>query len=179
MSIKLPKKVLQNTSESAKQENEELLIIEDNDEHIAQQQSEKFQTAPMGAPLNDDTRAQRPKRVPVSQQYQRRLPQIERAGFRRRYVNIDGDRVEVAKQAGYTIVHEQAHSGRSKDPSIMGSEQRLSVGRGTTAVLMEIPEEWYNEDQLAKVQKNKEHIEGLMTPKEGQYAKAGHHIKKG
>lgn len=122
----------------------------------------------VGTPLNDDTRAQRPKRVPMGSQ--KRLSAPERPGFVRRYFNDVDDRIERAKLAGYTPVEEEiVYSERSKDPTVLGKQRRVSVGKGTYAVLMEIPEEWYCEDQLAKVKNNNEKVRSLRTPKKDQY----------
>jgi hypothetical protein len=52
----------------------------------------------------------------------------------------------------------------------MGDVVRKSVGGGRHAVLMEIPKEWYDEDQAEK-QKEVDAREGSMEPntREGQF----------
>jgi hypothetical protein len=86
------------------------------------------------------------KRVPLRTRNILTAP--KRPGFVRRIVNDKGDRVQRFKDAGYSIVEEETQVG---DPKIgratqLGGDVRLHVGGGMRAVLMEIPEEFYNED---------------------------------
>lgn len=100
-----------------------------------------------------DTKAtNRPKRIPIGSRSVLRFPQ--RPGFVRRIVNDDpnGTRVQAFLDAGYSIVEGDISGGPPKagDPSKMGAQVRKQVGGGLQAVLMEIREDWYNEDQKAK-----------------------------
>jgi hypothetical protein len=129
-------------------------------------------SAPIGAPLNDDSRANRPKRVPMGSQ--RRLAVPERPGFVRRWFNDVDDRIERAKRAGYAIVTDPylpIGDQRSKDAAPMSDTRRVSVGRGTHAYLMEIPKDWYEADQRAKLKRNEEKISAMkrINKEEGQY----------
>lgn len=89
------------------------------------------------------------KRVPLKSRNVLTAP--TRPGFVRRFVNDKGDRIQRFKDAGYSIVNDEIQVG---DPKIgrssqLGSDVRPSVGGGMQAVLMEIPEEFYNEDYKA------------------------------
>jgi hypothetical protein len=70
----------------------------------------------------------------------------------RRWVNDQEDRINMFKEAGYTPVVGNADTSTpdARDPNKIGSIVRKHVGGGTYAVLMEIPEEFYKEDQEAK-----------------------------
>jgi hypothetical protein len=66
----------------------------------------------------------------------------------------DPDRVADLQEIGYEIVPQKA-TGRVGDkqvdtPSAVGSAGEISVGRGTKAVVMRIPKEYFQEDQAAK-----------------------------
>jgi hypothetical protein len=96
----------------------------------------------------------RPKRVPLGTRNVLQYP--EREGFKRRVVNDVEDRVMRFKQAGYEIVQNSDLPGgdpRAGDASQMGMPVAKNVGNGVKGVLMEIPEDWYLEDQKAKQDK--------------------------
>lgn len=94
-------------------------------------------------------RANRPKRTPLG--LRNVLNAEKREGFVRRYFNDVDDRIERAKAAGYTpVLVESDASDPNMGPSQMGTVSAKSVGGGVRAVLMEIPEEFYQEDQAAK-----------------------------
>lgn len=129
-------------------------------------------TAPIGAPLNDDSRANRPTRIPIGTQKRLSVPQ--RPGYVRRWVNDIDERIEMFKQAGYEIVADEAMpigDQASKDSQPLGATRRKSVGRGRYAYLMEIPEDLYREDQLNKIKRNQEKIASItqIDPKKDQY----------
>jgi len=95
------------------------------------------------------------KRVPLHAQ--KPLMVQERPGYRRYIMNdVPGAR-ERFEKAGYTAVTVKSDSLCDKDitkGSHMGSELKLTVNRGLnapsqTATVMEIPLEWYEEDQNA------------------------------
>lgn len=76
------------------------------------------------------------------------------AGFQYRIVNDVKDRVEDFKDAGYEVVNDtnvKVGDKRVDRASEEGTVRRISVGDGATAVLMRIPEDWYHEDQEAKM----------------------------
>jgi hypothetical protein len=103
-------------------------------------------------PTEGQSRAERPKRVPLHRQ--NILSASTRPGYVRRMVNDTDDRIERFKKAGWTPVEgEQIGDPHAADPSSIGSMSTKSVGAGMKAVLMEIPEEHYNEDQNDKQQK--------------------------
>ena len=92
----------------------------------------------------------RPIRVPLGTRNVLTAPL--RKGYVRRFVNDEKDRVQQFEAAGYTIVRDDIEVGDKKagKESQMGSVVNPSVGAGATAVLMEIKEDWYKEDQKSK-----------------------------
>jgi len=96
------------------------------------------------------TRPQRPVRIPLGTKNVLTAP--PKKGYKRRFVNEDGDRIKQFEAAGYTIVRDNIEVGDPKagKGSKVGSAVNPSVGAGAKAVLMEIKEEWYTEDQKAK-----------------------------
>jgi hypothetical protein len=98
----------------------------------------------------------RPKRIPLGTRNVLKYP--KRPGYVRRVVNDVEDRIQRFKDAGYEIVQKKdlpSGDSRAGDASQMGMPVSKSVGNGVKAVLMEIPEEWYEEDQKAKQDKIK------------------------
>jgi hypothetical protein len=70
-----------------------------------------------------------------------------------RIVNDTGDRVEQFKAGGYETVSAsevQIGDRRVNAATPEGSIAQCSVGGGVKGVVMRIPKEWYEEDQLAK-----------------------------
>lgn len=127
--------------------------------------------APMGAPLNHP-RAVRPHRVPIGSRSRLGVP--EKKGYVRRWVVDRGDRIQQFREAGWEIVQDpylRAGQEPSKSSSLLTSTARKDLGHGDYGYLMEIPEKWYREDQLAKVERNKAHLQRIQQPKrdEGQY----------
>jgi len=113
---------------------------------------------------------ERKKRIPIGTGNV--LTAEQRPGFVRRFVNDHDGRVERFIEAGYTPVLDANADTSSKNtskPSLMGDVVRKAVGGGRHAVLMEIPKEWYDEDQAEK-QKEVDAREGSMEPntREGQ-----------
>jgi len=95
----------------------------------------------------------RPVRVPLGTRNVLTAP--KRAGYMRRFVNDEPGRIKQYEEAGYVIVKEDIPVG---DPKIgkelqPGSPVNVPVGAGTNAVLMEIKEDWHNEDQKTKQDK--------------------------
>ena len=96
----------------------------------------------------------------VSQQARKRVPLRTRniltapkkPGFVRRFVNDKGDRIQAFKDAGWSVVDTVDQVGDEKvgRATSMGSSANPSVGGGQRAVLMELPEKYYEEDMAAK-----------------------------
>lgn len=89
------------------------------------------------------------KRIPLGTRNILTAP--KKAGFVRRFVNDKGDRLQSFKDAGWKAVDGDVQVG---DPKVgratsIGSGVNPHVGGGERAVLMEIPEEIYNEDYAA------------------------------
>ncbi len=79
-------------------------------------------------------------------------------GYHYRIVNDKDDRVYDFIDAGYEVVGSEVVVGdnRVDRPSEPGSVKQISVGGGDKAILMRIPEEFYQEDQAAKQVKLKQ-----------------------
>jgi hypothetical protein len=93
----------------------------------------------------------RPKRIPLGTRNVLKYP--KREGYVRRVVNDVEDRVHMFQQAGYEIVQKKdlpSGDPRAGDASQMGMPVSKNVGNGVKGVLMEIPEEYYLEDQVRK-----------------------------
>ena len=108
------------------------------------------------------------KRIPVGTQS--KLTADNRPGFKRRFVNDEDGRVDMFLRAGYEIVNDVDTIGQPRvgDASNTGSRPYKSVGGGMNAVLMEIPEEFYNEDQAAKERRIADKSEGLLAGENGE-----------
>ncbi len=90
-----------------------------------------------------ETMRRRPARQPFGS-FEQRLAAPPRPGFHRHWFNDDPGRIVRAEAAGYTHVKNESGQPTSK---VVG------VARGggpLTAYLMEMPEEWYAEDQAAQ-----------------------------
>lgn len=89
-------------------------------------------------------------RIPVSTRKVLKYP--EKKGYRRRMVNDTDTRIQTFIEGGWTPVEgdEKGSDPRAGETSIPGNVVKKSVGQGVTGVLMEIPEELYEEDQAAK-----------------------------
>lgn len=104
-----------------------------------------------------------PKRVERKPIHSRSLLEVhERPGFHRRWVLDVAGRIQMFKEAGYTFVknEEDTNTDQVQDPSTMDSSCIRRVGNkalpeheGRYAYLMEIPLEWWEEDQEAKAAK--------------------------
>ena len=113
----------------------------------------------------------RPVRKPVSQV--RVLSAPTRKGYVRRFVNDVPDRIRIFTEGGWTPVIEEgistADSARLAE-SPMGSIYKRHVGNNVSAILMEIKEEFYKEDQAAKMEKLKTDEKSILTNRtDGQY----------
>lgn len=101
---------------------------------------------PAAQPQPEST-APRPERIPFGAARQK-LAATDRPGYHRRWFNDDGRRVDAAKAAGYTFVNDPRTGEPTK--SVVGVAKS---GGGQAAYLMEIPIEFFNEDQSAKDEK--------------------------
>jgi len=115
--------------------------------------------------LNRPTRNK--KRTPIGTRNV--LKSENREGYVRRFVNNVDGRVDMFLDAGYSIVNDDTKTADDNVGSAtkLGSNASRNVGGGTNAVLMEIPEEFYNEDQLAKEQKIKRSEESILADQSG------------
>jgi len=97
----------------------------------------------------------RPDRVPFGTRNVLIYP--KREGYHRHVFNDEDGRVAQAEAAGYVVVREDLEPGDPKAgaPKQIGSAVNPSVGGGQKGVLMEIKEEYYKEDQKAKIDKLK------------------------
>lgn len=99
------------------------------------------------------TASGRTKRIPLSGK-QPLAVRGKESGFHYRIVNDIDDRVLAFTEAGYEVVRgTDATVGdkRVDAPTAEGSVKQISVGGGDKAILMRIPQEWYDEDQDAKL----------------------------
>ena len=97
--------------------------------------------------VNVPERTGRPKRIPLGTRNVLTAP--KRKGYVRRWVNDTPDRIDAFIAAGYEVVRDNIPTGDPKagEDSPVGTAVSKSVGLGTKAVLMEIPQDWYDEDQ--------------------------------
>lgn len=101
----------------------------------------------------------RPTRTPVSGARNILTVAGKDPNYVYRWVNDSeaGMRIEMFKQGGWELVNKDSEikvGDKVIDQgSVVGSVTTRYVGQGTTAVLMRIPKEWYDEDQLAKQEK--------------------------
>ena len=96
------------------------------------------------------TAGQARKRIPLGTR--NILTASKRPGYARRFVNDKGDRIQAFKDAGWTAVEtdEQVGDDKAGRATSVGSSANPSVGGGQRAVLMEIPEEFHDEDNKSK-----------------------------
>lgn len=118
--------------------------------------------------LNPEDRSGRPVRIPIGTSDRLAFP--ARRGYVRRVVNDidDGERIKRFQAAGYTIVDGNVTGGdtRAGADSQLGARVVRSVGGGIKGVLMEIPEEFYNEDQANKLNMVQETEESIRRKAE-------------
>ena len=99
-------------------------------------------------------RITRPTRVPLHEQRDKLTVRNRNPDLEYRWVNDVDDRILKFKQAGW----EPAPKTDVGDPAVETGDNNTSsinekhVGGRTKAVLMQIPKEWYNEDQAAKME---------------------------
>ena len=107
------------------------------------------------------TKKQRVERTPIHAQTV--LLHAEREGFKQRWVSDYPGRIEKFLLAGYAFVRKEGaklSTEQIQDPSMMDDScirrvvnKSLAEGSGRHGYLMEIPLEWWNDDQDAKMKK--------------------------
>ena len=85
----------------------------------------------------------RPSRRPFGSQTQK-LAYEKREGFFRRWFNDTPGRIDAAREAGYKIVKDKAGKEVARPVGVYDN------GVAMMAYLMEIPQEWYDEDMAAQ-----------------------------
>ena len=114
----------------------------------------------------------RPVRQPVSQRKALFAP--KRPGYVRRWVNDTEGRINLFTEGGWLPVEtkegiETANKSKLVEAP-MGSIMTRHVGNGMKAVLMEIKEEFYQEDQAAKAEQIDATEKDILSRRsEGQY----------
>ena len=95
------------------------------------------------------------------------------AGFEYRVVNDTDNRIAELQERGYEIVTHNASVGdkRVGTPKKEGTPVEIAVGGGKKAYLMRIKDEWYKEDQAAKLEDIAETEKSLQATSDGDYGK--------
>lgn len=129
----------------------------------------------------ENAKPRRPKRTKIGTRSVLTAP--KRDGYERRFVNIDKekggwDRIEGFKGAGWSIVEGDVEIGdkRIAAASQMGKAVIRNVGGGVKGILMEIKQDWLEEDQAERQAEIDEQESGMLlninNPGEGQYGQA-------
>lgn len=107
--------------------------------------------------------APRRTRTPIHDSFRSRLSvQGKDPNYEYRIVNDTPGRIERFQEGGWEVVTEDNISigeRRLGAATELGSAKTVSVGQGTTGVLMKIKREWWDEDQAAKQAKVKQTTE--------------------
>lgn len=124
--------------------------------------------------ITPDELAKRPARVPLNVRNVLTAP--NRPGFKRRFVNDVGDRIEMFLNGGWSIVTDedlQIGDSRAGKATRLGTPHTKNVGQGVTAVLMEIPQDEYDRRQAVKQAEitYQENALRLQAEGEGAYGK--------
>lgn len=119
----------------------------------------------------EDQESPRSKRVPLGVP-RMKMNAPQRPGYVRRWVNDDVGRLDAAQQGGYEFVTgESTSEGGATDgmgtkiSRVVGSRDN---GQPITAYLMEIKQEWYDEDQQAKNRKIDENEAAIKVGSDSQ-----------
>lgn len=111
-------------------------------------------TLSLGRPQQGQSRAEgRPKRrIPVSGYRDILTVEGKEYGYVYRWVNDVDNRIARFQEGGYELVEHEVEVGQRTvdNPGKYGSVVSKDVGKGRTAYLMRILEEFYAEDQAAK-----------------------------
>ncbi len=128
------------------------------------------QTAKPSGKVAKATNAKRQtrKRIPLGTRNILTAP--KKPGFVRRFVNDKGDRIQSFKDAGWSASEmvESVGDDRAGRATSIGSSATPAVGGGQRAVLMEIPEEYYDADNKAKQAKIAQVEKEISRNKPGQ-----------
>lgn len=112
----------------------------------------------------------RAKRTPLNEGYRNKLKVYGgEPGYSYRFVNDLDNRVEMFKENGWEVVTDASvkiGDKRVATPTAEGTPKSVYVGNETTAYLMRIKQEWYDEDQEAKKQEVDE-IERSLKSQDG------------
>lgn len=105
------------------------------------------------------------KRIPVSGNKDIMTVKGKDDGFVYRWVNQDDSgRIQMFEDGGYMKVDGgdiEVGQADVSQASTLGKTVTKNVGQGTTAVLMKIKQEWYDEDQAAKASEVDSKVESL------------------
>ncbi len=134
--------------------------IENNSEVKETVAPEVKETSQKGKPAQNPTKSKyrtdkvdtKTERTPIGTKDVLKSPQRE--GYVRRFVNDDEGRIQKFETGGWRVVFERNISGVDKRVGVasqLSTPVVVSVGGGTKAVLMEIPEELYKADQIEKL----------------------------
>ena len=110
-------------------------------------------------------KAERKKRVPLGVPRQK-LAVEGRPGYKRRWINDEGGRLDAALEGSYKLVAKDGVEFKDKDAfnrneSVNNAVSKTVNSDGTKAYLMEIPITLYNQDQ-AKKQESIDKTEGAI-----------------
>jgi hypothetical protein len=94
-------------------------------------------------------------------------------GFEYRIANDSDNRIIDLQERGYEVVTHVASVGdkRVGTPKKEGTPHQISVGQNKKGYLMRIKKEWYDEDQLAKLEEPAELESGLKGNSNSDYGK--------
>lgn len=113
----------------------------------------------------------RPRRTPLEARNRLSIKNKE-PGFTYRIVNDVDDRVELLKERGYDVCTTEQIGAignkRVDNTASVGSVAHFSVGQGTKAVVMRIPDDWHKEDQDIKQQE----VDAMEATMKGDARKA-------
>lgn len=132
---------------------------------------------PRAARANDRDGVGRAERIPLGG-HRAKLAALTRDGFHRRWINDHGTRIADAERGGYQFVEDETEINETG----RGSRRFVTVGTNEDgsplkAYLMEIRQEFFDQDQKAKQSKNDEidaaitrgQVEGAQPQDQGKY----------
>lgn len=105
---------------------------------------------PAAQGAGDEMARRRANRKPFGSHVQK-LAYPPRPGYHRHWFNDDEGRPQLAQEAGYEFVNDQA-----KNEPISRVVGLTKAGQPMLAYLMEIPQEWYDEDMQRQYEKTRE-----------------------
>lgn len=140
-----------------------------NDEGARDVQQEPQVTDRGERPEGREEAAPRRVRKPMGTMEQK-LAYPARPGYHRRWFNDVRNRIARAQEAGYEFVLENRDGREEKVSALVGTNED---GSPMTAYLMEIRQEFYNEDQAAKQAAVDEIDAAIMRGVRGQDAEQG------